>query len=126
MLEKWSKMIAREAMADLVGWTPGHGELPRFFEAVAKSAKLSYRTARSLWTGEIDDPDHWAVERVRREAVVAKAQREARNLAGRFETIARGLHATDQDFYSSDVATLVSAARILRGLDRSGNSGADR
>jgi hypothetical protein len=46
------------------------------------------------------------------------AQREARDLAAQFETIAERLNANDPDFYCSDAAALVRAARILRGMDR--------
>jgi hypothetical protein len=118
MLEKWSKMSAREAMIILAGRPPMHGELPRWLSDVAKSVGISFRTARSIWNGEISNPNHLAVEKLKREAAVKAARREARNLASQFETIAGGLNVKDPDFHSADVSALVHAARILRGLDR--------
>lgn len=118
MLEKLSKMSAQDAMIDLAGTAPRHGELPNFLRSIARNAGISFRTARSLWNGEIADPEHKALQKVKREARQAKARREARDLAAQYETIADGLNAKDQDFYSADVAALVHAARILRGTDR--------
>lgn len=118
MLEKWSKMSAREAMITLMGRPPMHGELPRWLNSVADAAGLSFRTARALWNGEIVKPEHLAIEKLKREAMLRAAQRQARDLATQFETIAGGLNAKDPDFHSADVSALVHAARILRGLDR--------
>jgi hypothetical protein len=119
MLEKLSKMSARQAMIDLVGVPPQHGEQPRWLANVAKKIGASYRTARSLWNDEIKNPDqHWAVKRLRREAELAKARREADALASQFESIAGSLNAKDQDFYSADIAALIDAARVIRNVDR--------
>jgi hypothetical protein len=121
MLEKWSRMSARDAMIGLAGRPPMHGELPRWLESVAKSVGISFRTARAIWNGEISNPDHLAIKELKRLAVVESARREAALLAQRFETIAGGLNAKDPDFHSADVSALVHAARILRGLDRTGD-----
>ncbi|OAF05440.1 hypothetical protein AYJ54_00610 [Bradyrhizobium centrolobii] len=118
MLEKLSKMCVRQAMIDVAGSPPGYGEQPRWLTAVAKQIGTSYRTARSLWLGEIDDPDHWAAKAVKREAAIAKAKREAAELAKQFENLAGKLNAKHQDIYSADVAALLDAARVIRGLDR--------
>ena len=124
MLEKLSKMSVREAMISLQGNAPMHGELPRWLNSVAKKAGISFRTARSLWQNEIRNPDdHLAGREIRRLAEIATAQREARDLASQFENIAERLNANDPDFHRSDAAALVHAARILRGLDRTGNNG---
>lgn len=119
MLEKWSKMSAREAMIELAGRPPMHGELPRWLGNIAASVGISFRTARAIWNGEITKPDHLAIEKLKRQAKVEAARREAAQLAQRFETIAGGLNAKDPDFYSADVSALVHAARILRNVDRS-------
>ncbi|MBN9601840.1 MAG: hypothetical protein J0G33_02805 [Afipia felis] len=120
MLEKLSKMSIRAAMIDLEGRAPLHGELPRWLLDVASKAKISFRTARSLWNNEIKNPeDHLAAKEIRRLAKIAMAQREARDLATQFENIAERMNANDPDFYCTDAATLVEAARILRGMDRS-------
>lgn len=83
-----------------------------------KVPTVSFRTVKALWYGEISNPDHWAARDIRREAETIKnARREAAALADRYENIAGGLLAKDQDFHSADVAALVHAARILRGMD---------
>jgi hypothetical protein len=123
MLEKLS-MSVRQAMISLQGNAPMHGELPRWLDGIAKKANISFRTARSLWQNEIKNPDdHLAAREVRRLAQIALAQREARDLATQYENIAERLNANDPDFHRSDAAALIHAARILRGLDRAGNSG---
>jgi hypothetical protein len=118
MLEKSSKMSAREAMIELAGRPPMHGELERWLLDVSKTAGLSFRTTRSIWNNEIKKPDHLAVKELKRMAAIESSRREAALLAQRFETIARGLHAKDADFHSEDVSALLHAARIVRGLDR--------
>ena len=83
-----------------------------------KVPTVSFRTVKALFYGEIDDPDHWAARDIRREAEIIQARKEATALADQYESIAGGLLAKDQDFHSEDVAALVHAARILRGMDR--------
>jgi hypothetical protein len=121
MLEKWSKMSAREAMIALAGRPPMHGELPRWLKNVAEAVGISVRTARSIWNGNISRPDHLAIKELKRVAKVESARREAAHLAQRFETIAGGLNAKDADFYSEDIAALIGAARALRNVDRTGD-----
>lgn len=118
MLEKSSKMCVRQAMIEVAGSPPGYGEQPRWLHAVAGKIGSSYRTARSLWLGEIKNPEHWAAKAVRREAEIAKAKREAAELASQFEKLAGRLDAKGQNTYSADVAALLDAARVIRGLDR--------
>lgn len=85
----------------------------------ARSAGTSYRQARALFYGEISDPHHATVSKFKQ----AAGRHEARNLAQQFESLAHALNVRDQDFHSSDVAALISAARALRGLDRTGTDG---
>lgn len=125
MLEKWSKMSVREAMIDLVGVPPSHGEQKRWLEAVAdKVEDLTYRTARSLWLGEIDE-DHRAAKAVKREAARVKAMREAkqdaRTVANFFSRRAQALANIDPDFHRSEIDAFLEAARIVSSGDRSGN-----
>ncbi len=117
MLEKSSKMTTRQAMIELAGAPPMNGEQPRWLRDIAKRLGSSYRTARSLWLNEKPET-HWAVMQLRREATLEKAKREATLLASKFESIAGSLNAKDQDFYSADVAALIHAARVIRGMDR--------
>lgn len=79
---------------------------------------VSFRTVKALWCGEINDSDHWAARDIRRAAHLIEARKEATALADQYEAIAGGLNARDSDFHSEDVAALVHAARILRGMDR--------
>lgn len=94
--------------------------VPRQVRKALKAEKetVTFRTVKALWYGEISDPDHWAARDIRRAAELIEACNEAASLADQYEAIAGGLLAKDQDFYSSDAAALVRAARILRGLDR--------
>lgn len=85
----------------------------------AKVKTVSYRTVKSLWYGEIDDPDHWAARDIRRAVEIIQAQREAAALATQLETIINGLNVTDEAFHQPSVTALVSALRNLRGKDRS-------
>jgi len=117
MLEKLSKMSTREAISILAG--PYHGNRDRWLANAAKEvAGVSFRTMRSLWHGEIEDPEHLAALAVKRQAEIVKVQNAARELASTFETLAGGLKSRDQDFHGNDIAALIDAARILRGLDR--------
>jgi len=117
MLEKVSKMSVRTAITTLAGSGYFPTEQSLWNAAARKSKVISYRMIKSLWYNEIKNEDHWAKREVRRLAELEAAQKEARDLASQFETIAGGLNAKDADFHSQDVAALVHAARILRGLD---------
>lgn len=121
MWTKLAKMSVREAMIVIAG-KPGYGEQPRWFEKIADVANISKRAARSLWRGEIQSDDHRAARAVKQAAErrqLELARQEARSLASQYLSIAEGLNAKDPDFYSSDVAALVHAARILGAQDRS-------
>lgn len=83
-----------------------------------KVSTVTFRTVKALWYGEITDPMHWAARDIRRAAELIEARSEASTLADKYEAIAGGLDARDADFHSADVAALIHAARILRGLDR--------
>jgi hypothetical protein len=121
MLEKSSKMSVREAMIDLVGYAPRHGEQHRWLEKVAKSVQgVSFRTARSLWLGEITKEDHLAIVAIKREAMIKKAKREAQMLASQYEAIAEGLRAKNENLHSAEIDLLVRAAVVIRNLDRTG------
>lgn len=88
----------------------------------ARQAGVSYRAAKALFYGEITDPDHKAARRMR-DAATKKARQEAANLAAQYQRIAEAMNVTDPDFYSADVAALLSAARLLSGKDRTGDNG---
>jgi hypothetical protein len=129
MSEKASAMSSVQAAIETIAG-PYRGNRKSWLAGVSRSvAGVSYRTVKALWYGEITNEEHLAAQAIKREATLKlqsaqreatlrQARQEARDLATRFETIAGGLNATDPDFHSADVAALVHASRILRGLDR--------
>lgn len=115
MLEKSSKMSTREAMITLMGSPPAHGEVPRWLSRVAKSAGISFRTARSLWLNEIKNPDHLAAQAVRRQAELMEAKRDAQVVANFFNRHAQALANVDPDFHRPEIDAFLEAARIVSG-----------
>jgi hypothetical protein len=113
MLEKSSKMSTREAMITLAGRPPGYGELPRWLSKIAKSAGISFRTARSLWNEEISDPEHLAAKAVRQQARIEEAKRDAAIVANFFNSRAQALANIDADFHREQIDAFVAAARAL-------------
>jgi hypothetical protein len=118
MVEKSSKMSTREAMITLAGHPPTYGEMPRWLAKVAKSAGISFRTARSLWLGEIKDPEHLAAKAVRRQAQIEEARRDAKVVADFFNSHAQALANIDADFHRNDIDAFVAAARALGSRNR--------
>lgn len=122
MAEKPSEGSMRDVVAAVAG-PRGWGETRESWLArAARAADVTYRQAKALFYGEITDPEHRAVRRMKA-AAERQGRREAAELAAKFDSIARSMNAADQDFYSADVAALLSAARVLRGLDRSRTDG---
>ena len=119
MLEKWSKMSAREAMIALAGRPPMHGELPRWLEKVSKAAGISFRTAKSLWNEEIKDPNHLAAKAIRQQAQIEEARRDAKVVANFFNSRAQALANIDPDFHRSEIDAFLAAARALSSRDLS-------
>lgn len=83
-----------------------------------KVQTVTFRTVKALWYGEISDPEHWAARDIRRAAELIEAKQEAANLASQFQTIAGGMRATDENFYSTEIDRLERLARIIGGMDR--------
>lgn len=79
---------------------------------------VSFRTVKALWYGEIQDPEHWAARDIRREAEVIEARQEAAALALKYQQMAGGMRAADENFYSTEIDRLERIARIIGGLDR--------
>lgn len=113
MSEKVSAM--REWVAAVAGPMAWSENRKGWLARAAREAGVSVRAAKALFYGEITDPEHKAARRMKE----AAGRHEARNLASQFESLAHSLNVRDADFHSSDIAALVSAARTLRGLDRS-------
>lgn len=123
MSEKSSEM--REAVATVAGPRAFHETRESWLARAARNAGISFRQAKSLFYGEITDPEHKAARRMLA-AAERQGKREASDLADKFESIARSMNAADQDFYSADVAALIDAARALRGLARTRTDGDER
>jgi hypothetical protein len=117
MLEKSSKMSAREAMITMAGRPPTHGELPRWLSSIAKAAGISFRTARSLWNEEITDPEHLAAKAVRQQAQIEEAKRDAAVVANFFSRRAQALANIDPDFHREQIDAFVAAARAISSRD---------
>lgn len=120
MLEKLS---GGRAMRDLVEAVAGprlvNDTRDSWLRRAARNAGSTYRQARALFYGEINDPYHPTVTRFKE----AAGRHEAKRLAERFEGLAQALRIRDEDFHSPEIAGLIDAARRLRGLDRSGTDG---
>jgi hypothetical protein len=95
----------------------------RWLDRVARVAGITRRSAAAAYRRESMSENHRAGVEAKLRAVAG--QEEANDLAKRFEGLAQALHVGDADFHSDTIAALVSAARVLRGLDRSGNNGKD-
>jgi hypothetical protein len=120
MLQKLVKMSVREAINILAGPRDWGDTRDSWLARAAKRVEgVSFRTVRSLWYGTINNENHWAARAIQREAELTKARQEAKKLAATYESIARGLDVTNTNSNSADVAALLHAARVLRGLDRS-------
>jgi hypothetical protein len=113
MMGKWSKMSTREAMIVLAGRPPAHGELGRWLQKIARSAGISFRTARSLWNEEITDPEHLAAKAVRQQAQVEEAKRDAEVVANFFNKRAQALANVDPDFHRDEIDAFLQAARAI-------------
>lgn len=84
------------------------------------SETVSYRTVKSLWYGQISNPEHSAARDVRRAAEIIRARKDALSLAEKYQTLAGSMRGTDENFYSADIARLERVARLLCGGDRAG------
>jgi hypothetical protein len=109
----------RELVAAVAGPRSWGENRKSWLSRAARSAGVTFRQAKALFYGEITDPEHKAARRMKE----AAARHEAKQLAGQFEGLAVSLNQRDADFHSADIAALLSAARVLRGLDRTGDDG---
>jgi hypothetical protein len=107
-------------MRDLVAAAAGprleHDTRASWLQRAADNAGVSFRKAKAMFYGEVVNPNGKTAKKFRE----AAGRNEARNLASQFESLAHSLNVRDADFHSNEIVTLLSAARSLRGLDRSG------
>jgi hypothetical protein len=101
----------RDLVAAVAGprtWTDNRKS---WLSRAARRAGISYRSVKAVWYGEITDESHHAIRLLQHEA-----GRRAQVLAGKFESIARGLQVTDSEFYRDEILNLIDVARSLRGV----------
>lgn len=101
----------REQIEAVAG--PYSGNRKGWLSRAARKSGATYRQVKALYYGEMTDPKLSVAE-----GVLAAARLEAMALASQFESIARGLNATDSDFHCHDITALLDTARKLRGLGR--------
>lgn len=104
----------RELVAAVAGPRTEWGGRDRWFDRAARLAGLTYRQVRAVYYGKITDPENIAIRKLKE----AAGKHEAQRLAEQFENLAVSLNMRDPDFHSPDIVALVSAARALRGLNR--------
>jgi hypothetical protein len=116
-MEKRSEMNARQSIAIVAG--PYEGNRKSWLARVPRRVStVTFRTVKALWYGEIENPEHWAMRDIKRAADVIAARKEAQGLADQYQIIIGGMRASDEDFYSTEIARLERIARILGGQDR--------
>lgn len=110
-----SAVTFKDDIATLAGPLQPSDTRESWIARAARKARITFRQAKALWYEETTDPKYSVAVNVR--SAAEQARKEAGELASRFESIAGGLNAKDQDFYSADVSALIDAARALRGMD---------
>jgi hypothetical protein len=115
LLEKVSSVALRELLAAVAGPRQWSDTRESWLARAARRSGITFRKAKSLYYGEIADPEHPSAQRLR-DAAARLGRTEAQALAEKFESVASALRVSDQDFHGADISALVDAARALRGL----------
>ncbi|MGJ4928126.1 hypothetical protein ACQR1I_16655 [Bradyrhizobium sp. HKCCYLS2038] len=76
---------------------------------------VSARTVKSLWYGEIVDPDHHAARDVRRAAEIVAARGEALALVGKYRELIGAMNAKDPHLFRAEIDRLERVAQLLCG-----------
>lgn len=103
-------------IAEVAGPLRANDTRESWLSRAARRSGITFRQCKALFYGETRNPKTDVAVSVL--SAAEKARNDAADLAARFETLAGAMNATDQDFYSEDVLTLINAARALRGVDR--------
>lgn len=120
MSEKVSGEIkVRELVTAVAGPQTPTDNRETWLRRAARLAGTTYRQAKALFYAEITDPFHPTVTKFKQ----AAGKHEAKRLAEQFERLAVALDHRDTDFHCNEIASLLHAARALRGLDRAGDPG---
>lgn len=119
MLEKPSEDSSmRDLIVSVAGPMRDFDTRESWLASAARQSGLTFRTVKSAFYGEpVAERAKQRLKQLARQKQIEAGCTEARSLADRFETIAGGMNARDQDFHSADAAALLHAARILRGMD---------
>jgi len=125
MLEKRSGVFCMRTEIALIAGPRAWGDtklswlarVPREVKKLLGTEKetISFRTVKSLWFGEIENPDHHAARDVRRAAEIVKARNDAQTLAAKYKTLVGAMNATNPGIYSEEIARLERVARLLCG-----------
>jgi hypothetical protein len=110
--EKLSRTSSLRELVALVAEATWHDNHKGLIVKAAGRAQISYRQAKSLFYGEITDPNHRSARLM---------QDAAEELAGRYERIAERMGQVDEAFYGLDRAALLASARRLRSLSGARN-----
>jgi hypothetical protein len=102
----------RELVAAVAGPRQWGDTRESWLARAARRAGVSFRQTKSLFYGEITDPEHRAARRMK----LAAGRHEADALARQFEGLAMALDVRDADFHRQDIDALLVAARALRGM----------
>lgn len=89
----------------------------------SRRCSVSLRHLQSIYYGHVTDPKHSVASSILSAADQARleeARRDAAKLADIYQTTAQTLVNIDPDFHRGQIDALVSAARILGALDRTG------
>ncbi|ACF01553.1 hypothetical protein Rpal_3047 [Rhodopseudomonas palustris TIE-1] len=121
----------REEIAELAGPRTWGDTRQSWLSRVPRAVKrvlgttgetVSYRAIKSLWYGEITDPEHHAARDVRRAAQIVRAQKSASELASHFENLIGGVNAADgANLYRDEIARLERVVSLLRGQSSAGD-----
>lgn len=111
----------RKAIAIVAG-PRGWGDTRESWLAIVprKVTTVTFRTVKSLWYGEITDPNHWAARDIRRAAEEIEARREASALVVQYQTMIGGLRAADENFYRAEIDRLERLVSGMGAVDRTG------
>lgn len=109
-------MNVRDLIAAVAGPMGASDNRKSWLSRAASESGVSLRLIKALFYGE-RKPCAKTIAKLKE----AAGRYEAQRLAERFDGLAHALDMRDADFHGEDVAALISAARALRGLNRTGD-----
>jgi hypothetical protein len=116
----YQTVVWREEILAIAGLFQAGDTRESWLARAARKADITHRHIKAIFYGEMKDPKYSVAYKIlsaAQKARVDAAKLDASALSSKFETIAGGMLNADKDFYSADVAALINAARLLRGMD---------